>query len=556
MSTIQRLFRFGTGCGLEIRGNDLLAVVLKSRPAGVTVLGRKTIRGFRERLPQEWGAEYNAFLKELGLSHLAATIALPRGEVILRQLQLPPVSGKDLAAAIELQMDSLHPFGEDEVYHAHAALAAPGEEGAEVPVAVVIAERANVDAYAEMFEAAGIAAASFSVAAAAFYTGIRVRWDTPPVPFLITDFHDGKLEIYGESSNRPFFSAEFDLSSLSALRALQLAAADLRLEGDQQAVLAVCGSPPEDESGESTETPAAGPGTAFEPRSISEILPAPLAASGGLDPRRDATALAVALEAACPRLGWRANLLPKSRRRANSRWMYAPAAALAALLALLLVGFAVRPVIQDGRYLRALQTKRESLSAIVDRAAEIKTQTMKSRQRIELLQSLGQRTEFDLKILSELSNLIPDTAWLTQLTLNDDGVEIIGEAASAAPLLGRLSESRYLTEAAFATSLREIDSGQRFQIVARRRESGDEPPADEAPADTAPSPAEDPPAAPPSPAEPAEAPGVGETAQTPAAGSGQQPAGPQTPAERQASAVGTPSPQTADTPAPAAQEAP
>ena len=165
MSAIQRLLRFGTGCGLEIRGNDLLAVVLKSRPAGVTVLGCKTIRGFRERLPQEWGAEYNAFLKELGLSHLAATIALPRGEVILRQLQLPPVSGKDLAAAIELQMDSLHPFGEDEVYHAHAALASPGEEGAEVPVAVVIAERAKVDAYAEMFEAAGIAAASFSVAA-------------------------------------------------------------------------------------------------------------------------------------------------------------------------------------------------------------------------------------------------------------------------------------------------------------------------------------------------------------------------------------------------------
>ena len=378
-----------------------------------------------------------------------------------------------------------------------------------------------------------------------------MRWDTPPVPFLITDFHDGKLEIYGESSNRPFFSAEFDLSSLSALRALQLAVADLRLEGDQQAALAVCGSPSEDESGESAETPAAGPGTAFEPRSISEILPAPLAAPGGLDPRRDATALAVALEAACPRLGWRANLLPKSRRRANSRWMYAPAAALAALLALLLVGFAVRPVIQDGRYLRALQAKRESLNAIVDRAAEIKTQTMKSRQRIELLQSLGQRTEFDLKILSELSNLIPDTAWLTQLTLNDEGVEIIGEAASAAPLLGRLSESRYLTEAAFATSLREIDSGQRFQIVARRRESGDE-----APADTAPSPAEAPPAAPPSPAEPAETPGVGEIAQTPAADLGQQPAGRQTPAERQASVVGTPSPQTADTAAPAAQEAP
>ena len=74
-----------------------------------------------------------------------------------------------------------------------------------------------------------------------------------------------------------------------------------------------------------------------------------------------------------------------------------------------------------------------------------------------------------MRALGELSELIPETAWLRELEIDDSGIQISGEAESAAPLLGRLNDSRYLAEAAFSTSLREGDSGQRFQIVAIRR---------------------------------------------------------------------------------------
>ena len=119
---LDTLFRVGTGCGIEVRGDDLLVVAAKSRPKGVSVVGRMELARFRERPPHEWGTEYAEFVRDLGLSHLAATVSIPRNDVIVRQIQLPPVKGKDLAAAVHYQIDTLHPFDEDEVYHAYAPL--------------------------------------------------------------------------------------------------------------------------------------------------------------------------------------------------------------------------------------------------------------------------------------------------------------------------------------------------------------------------------------------------------------------------------------------------
>src|SRR6266542_1646869 len=112
---VKRILAFGSGVGIEIRGNDLEIAVVRVRPASVEVTGRTTIRGFRERPAADWGRDYVHFLKTRGASHLSATVLLPRHEVIVRQLSLPGVAPKDLTAAIAFQLDSLHPYGDEEV---------------------------------------------------------------------------------------------------------------------------------------------------------------------------------------------------------------------------------------------------------------------------------------------------------------------------------------------------------------------------------------------------------------------------------------------------------
>ncbi len=462
-----QIFRLGTGCGIEIRGHNLRVVAVRSRRVGVQVLGHREIADFRERPAPEWGVEYGTFLEDLHLSHLSATVALPRDEVIVRELQMPALAKKELSTAVGYQLENLHPYDPGEIYSAFAPLRPPAGEAASLPLAVVIAEKTKVDAYANLFDNAGIAVESFTVAAAAFFGGVRVRWDAPPAPFVIGDFGNDGLEIYGEGTGRPLLSTRFDLGRMPAGRALRLAGADLRLETDQKAKFVRVGDSREDADD-------SAPPETFEPFRVEELLPSPTNAPIDFDAANAATAFAVGLDAACPRLGWNANLLPVERRKKNSRWMYLPTAALTAACLLVGLGFLLRGWIQDGGYIRAIEAETARLNLTVLQVDALDAQARESKQKSAALAVLEARTGSDLRILSELSDLLPDTVWLSSLEMDDEGVRIQGTAESAAPLLGMVNEAVNLTEAEFSASIVTTKEGaEQFRMAAKRRTTED-----------------------------------------------------------------------------------
>jgi Tfp pilus assembly protein PilN len=264
-----------------------------------------------------------------------------------------------------------------------------------------------------------------------------------------------------------------NLRTVQPVRALELAAADLRLDDGQSASLVVTGDP-------SDEPPPELRNLAW--KSAEELFPTPLRAPADFDVRRDLAAFAAALENACPKLGWRANLLPEERRRSDSRWRYAPTAALAAMLALLAAGFVLRPVIQDREYAAALQQRIGQLEAIAAETEAAHDEAERVRGKLAILGELSRRTQTDLRILSEVSGNLPDSAWLTTLEIDDSGARLSGDATAAAPLLEALNQSTVLSEAAFSASLRKFDEGERFQIAAKRRPSAEAPAPASAPA--------------------------------------------------------------------------
>jgi Tfp pilus assembly protein PilN len=307
---------------------------------------------------------------------------------------------------------------------------------------------------------------------------------------------------------------------MSPLKALQATAAELRLDPAEPATLVVCSdstsqshshaadshaNSPDQESGPTpAEVLAADVPPAFQLRSVAEMLPAPLEAPAGFDLRREATAFAVALDSACPRLGWRANLLPLEHRKSDSRWMYAPTAALAAAVVLLAVAFAVRPLVQDRALLAALESESARLEQIVHDVEQTESQSGHARRRLLHLRNARWRAEADLRVMRELSELVPGDTWLQSIDLNDGGALLVGEAPAAAPLLGVLSGAAKLTDASFTSSLVKTGAGERFQISLKRRPADD--PSPQAAAAAAPAAASNPPVQPP----------AGPTAQPPA----------------------------------------
>jgi Tfp pilus assembly protein PilN len=401
---LRPLLRFGTGVAIEIDGpkgsESLQIAVVRVRPSGASLLAHYTVEDFLNQPAGVWGAEYAAFLKKLGIPHVAATVLLPRSEVILRLLALPGVGDKDLANAIQFQMDGLHPYREEDVVTSWSRL--PETDS----VLVGIARREPVERYLTAFAEAGIKVRSFSTSAAVLHSALRLFGNPAYAEVLATrETADGGVEIYAESPVKPLLSSLF---ALPPDRAVALASAELRFA-----------QPP-------------------QPMSFEALV--------GTAP---ALPFAAGLTAACPRLALPLNLLPESMRQSTSLMAWVPSAALAAVVLLLAGALFAYPRIDENRERRALGEELTKIQPMVTRANDFDRQIADAQKRTAQLDTFRKRAKADMDVLAELTKLLPPPAWLNLLELTERQVVISGEADQAAPLLRVLDESPLFVSSEF-----------------------------------------------------------------------------------------------------------
>jgi len=429
---VRKLLAFGSGIGIEIGAADLEVAVTRVRPSRIQVLGRCTIRDYATRPAAEWGAEYARFLNALGMGHLSATVLLPRREVIVRQVMLPGVSGKDREAALRFQLETLHPYGEQAICWGWSSL---GNNA----VLVGITRQETVDRYVQLFAEGGVAIASFTFSAAAVHAAIRLNGaglaEHPDGFLALSQTSVGTVEAYGESPARPVFSAEF---SLGLERAAALALAELRL-------------PP--------ETP---------PQTLDQVLPQPNANPIENDLSRNALPYATALAGACPRLAPSVNVLPPEHRRSSSRSLFLPTIALAILLAAALAATAAYSRIANRRYLQSLQAEISRLEPQARRAAALDQEINNTRARARLLDQYRGLTQADLDALREITKILEPPAWTNSINLTREQARISGEAPQAAPLLRALDASPLFENSEFMTGIGRGNGTETFQIRTSR----------------------------------------------------------------------------------------
>jgi Tfp pilus assembly protein PilN len=429
----KKFIAFGSGVGIEVGGKNLEVTAVRVRPNGVSVLGTGTIHNFGGRPAAEWGAEYAQFLHQAGAAHLAATVLLPRREAIVRQIALPGVAARDLSSAVVLQIDTLHPYGDEEVVYGWSEVAAGG-------VLIGILRRTVLDRYSSLFAEAGIAVACFTFSAAAIYAAHRIPvalTEAPASGFVaLTAGADGAWEVYGESPAKAVFSAEFELPPE---RAAALAISELRLE----------------------------PG--LEPVPLDRVLPAPRVNPVSNDLARRSLPYATALAGACPWLTPLANLLPLEQRRSNSRAMYIPTIALAVLLLLVCVALGVHSWWEDRQYVKELEAETAKVEPRAQRAVALDRQLIRSQNQIRLLDEFRARTKADLETLNGLTTLLSPPVWTSSVDLTPDAATINGEADQAAPLLKLLDASPYFHNSTFVGALAKAGGNEQFQIRTARK---------------------------------------------------------------------------------------
>lgn len=426
---VRKLLAFGFGIGVEIGAADLEVVAARVRPTGIHVLGRLTIANYAARPAAEWGAEYSRFLKSLGARRLSATVLLPRRDVIVRQVSLPGVSSKDIDSAIRFQLDSLHPYGDEEV----CAGWSPLSYGA---VLVGIARQSTVDRYAQLFGEAGVAVSSFTFSAAAVHAAIRLNGHNSGEGFVaLSRAASGAVEVYGESASRPVFCAEFDVAPR---RAATLALAELRLPPDTV------------------------------PLQLEHVLPKPKVNPVANDLSLNALPYATALAGACPRLAPSANVLPAAYRRFNSRAVFIPTLILAAMLLAVAGGMLFYSRYAEQQYLHEVQADIAKLQPEASRAAALDREADALRARTRLLEQYRGQTRYDLDTLNELTRLVEPPAWTNNIDLARDVVHISGEAPQATTLIKILDSSPLFKNSNPDSISRTPAGADNFQIRANR----------------------------------------------------------------------------------------
>jgi len=425
-----RWLAIGSGVGIEILGDQLRVVVVRVRPGGAVVLGAASIEHFRTRPAAEWGSEYAEFLKHTGASHLAASVLLPRGELVARQVTLPGVEAKDLDSAIRYQIDSLHPYAEDDAIWDSERLPMPGS------LLVAITQRETVERYSELFAQAGIKVAGFTFSGAALYSASRLLAQPDPDGFVALEERKGEVEAYGESPTEPAFSALFDATPE---RVVPLASSQLRL----------------------------APGA--EPLGFADILPVPRRAPDAFTVADWALAYATALAAACPRGALKVNLLPVENRSTTSRAMYIPTAVLAGVLLILVVVLLVQSMLADRRYLAVVESEIARLEPEVKRSQAAEKAAEQARERVIQLDNFRIRPKNDLDALHELTRLFAPPIWLEGIDLSRETVTLSGEADQAAGLLKTLDQSKFFRNSEFTSPISRVGAGEIFRIRTQRR---------------------------------------------------------------------------------------
>ncbi len=365
----------------------------------------------------------------MGVSHLAATVMLRREDVIVRQVVLPGVAKSDLAGAVELQLETLHPYGEDEVRSDWTRL------GDSSTIEVVIVRRNVIEKFSGLFAEAGIRIASFTCSSASIYSALRLVSTPAPDGFAALYQQPAGWEAYGESPSRPVFSAVFDGDGS---RAGALALAELRL-------------PPE-----------------TEVHPLSEVLPVPKAAPPDTDLPRMARAYATALAGACPWLALPLNLLPQEQRSTTSRLIFVPSIVLGVLLIVTVAAMALVTPVEDRTYAKAMEAEIARLQPAANRVATLSREIEADRARTLLLDSIRRRTRFDLDALADLTRTLQPPTWLNGLEVTRKSVSITGETDQAAVLLKLIDNSPMFQNSEFTLPPVRVQSGETFRIRSQR----------------------------------------------------------------------------------------
>jgi S-formylglutathione hydrolase FrmB len=436
---LKKWLRFGSGVGISVTGHGLDIAIARAWPTGVALKGLWHVANHLKRPVVDWSEEVNRFLALHGAQYVPAVVVLPRERVIARTIALPGVGDDDAAQALTYQLDTMHPWGDDDVVWAWQRV------GTSSSFSVAIAQRTLVEQYEALFAEAGVRIAGLTAPGSTLYFAARLGADPPRADFIAVrglraGASESGVEIYAESAARPLYDAQL---SMSVERAVGLVVSETRLEETAGAVDWIDILPGWTSAPDEVDLSDAG---------LSRIAPA----------------WAAALVSACSYLGLPLNLLPAGMRAQSSRLALVPSMVLGAILLCLCGALLGEDAWLDRSYLKVLSLQIRKYDPLARRVEVLDRHIADSATQIKVLDDFRKQTRDDLEVLLELTRKIAPPAALDTVAVSPSDVLISGGINQAEGLLKTLDESPLFEASEFTTQISRRDDKEYFRIRTRR----------------------------------------------------------------------------------------
>ncbi|MBN2242519.1 MAG: pilus assembly protein PilM [Acidobacteria bacterium] len=460
-----------TGIGIEMRGEDILLSSLQGNFSGGTFTHFKRVADYRHRDTLELRQEIQLFLKTNVLGQDNIVLGIPRGDIILRHMELPAEVSDNLKQAIRYQVQSFEPTEEESYYYDHAVLKRAGKNR-RLSILLVMVRKSILDGHLQLMQEIGIQPAVVTSGTLAlsnlFLQNARSLQDGT---YILADAAPASLELLVLHRGMPVYSQETCKGADRSWKDLILGEIDeavsrIRLGPEstiEQILLA----------GESSEQ---AHGELKEAIPECALLKNAIAVKSTPENRRylqEAAAVnGLAHTVMTRRPALNINLLPEAFRVRQPRWAYISAAVLGLCILAFLAGLFLHGQVQDRRLLNELDGEISSLKNSVARVQDLRRKTEALKNEIHSMETLFRKKDRSLEVLRELTTILPDDTYLNNYVYRDGKLSIAGLSDSATDLIALLENSPLLRNVVQRSGIfRDTQSGKdRFSIEAELEE--------------------------------------------------------------------------------------
>jgi len=388
----------------------------------------------------------------------AVAVGLSRASVSVKPIELPTVGG-EMRDMVRFELDRHLPFPAEDAPFDFVPLpttTAPGAAAAPAQVLVLAADRRVVDSALRIVQEANLRPRSVTVAAHDLAYLVRptqpqhVVWlhragDATDLLFLV-----GRRLVLSRRVNSIDDGVVTDEIRRSFAVARWRNCDAVWVSGDAAA------------SDAPTDSPLAHLGV---PVTEPPFAPGVQARLAGLAPESRGAAM-LAIAAAAARRGRPLDLIPLALRpRRVSRGQGVTLGVLAATI-LLCIAALIVPGYVEQRRLETVNTSIARLDGEVRGVERMLRDLDRKKKLASTIESLPASAIRPLPILRELTELVPNDAWITTLSLEAKGVEMTGQAAAASSLIPALENSARFQRVEFASPVTRGRDKEQFRIQA------------------------------------------------------------------------------------------